>query len=334
MLEWRQEHDLDYLIGGSVMKQKSNTMLLKTRSVVGDFFTCKPNNVALIPNFTIGLNFLVEGLSKKEKILLIENDYPSLNRPFESRFFGIEYISISKNFEEHIYETIKIKGITVLAISIVQWLNGLKIDLSFIKKLKTDFKDLLIICDGTQFLGTTNFNFKESGIDIIGASAYKWLLSGYGNGFMLIKDLAKERFSMMTSGYGSGRNTKETAKERTFCKHLEPGHLDSLNFGSLQFSLEFLNKIGVEKIENQNNQLSLKAKKAFTKLGVLDDIVMNRNLQHSTIFNIKADEKVFNQLTENDIICVQRAGGIRLSFHFYNTAEEVDKIIEILSSSI
>jgi len=331
LLAWRQEHDLDYLIGGSNMKQLSNAMLAETRKVVGSFFNCEPDNIALVPNFTIGLNFLVEGLDKKEKILLVEGDYPSLNRPFESRGFDIEYIAVSKNFETGIYDAIKTKDITVLAISIVQWLNGVKLDLSFLKKLKTDFKDLIIICDGTQFLGTEEFNFADSGIDILGASAYKWLLSGYGNGFLLVKKEVEQCFSLVANGYGSGRNTLASIKERTFCKHLEPGHLDTLNFGSLQFSLEFLEKIGLKNIEAQNKKLSITAKAAFENLGILDKVVVGRE-EHSTIFNIKADNKVFNQLIERGVICVQRGDGIRISFHFYNTIAEVGKIVSILAN--
>ncbi len=329
LLEWRQEHDLDYLIGGSNMKQQSNKMHGETRKVVGNFFNCESNNVALVPNFTIGLNFLLEGLNKKEKVLLLKGDYPSLNWPFESRSFDITHLSITKNLEEHIYDTIKTKGITVLALSVVQWLNGIMIDLSFLKKFKADFKDLLIISDGTQFLGTRSFDFSSSGIDVIGASAYKWLLSGYGNGLVLIKEQAKERFSLTTKGYGSGRNAIEFDHKRTFCKHLEPGHLDSLSFGSLQFSLEFLQKIGLENIDKQNKQLSQKAKLSFESLDLLDEVVVSRD-SHSTIFNIKANEKVFNRLLEHEVVCVQRGDGVRISFHFYNTLKEIDKIIDIL----
>lgn len=329
LLEWRQEHDLDYLIGGSDMKMHSNKMHSETRKIVGNFFNCQEDNVALVPNFTIGLNFLVEGLNKSEKVLLIDGDYPSLNWPFESRGFDIAYISASINLEEDIYNAIKTKGVTVLALSVVQWLNGITIDLPFLKKLKAEFKDLLIISDGTQFLGTQEFNFSESGIDVIGASAYKWLLSGFGNGLILVKDAIKERFSLVAKGYGSGRNSIEFENRRTFCKHLEPGHLDSLNFGSLGFSLNFLDKIGLKKIENQNNQLSQKAKIAFESLGLLDKVSAGRD-KHSTIFNIKADKRVFEELFKNEVVCVQRGDGIRISFHFYNTLEEVSEIINIL----
>ena len=331
MLEWRQGHDLDYLIGGSEMKGQSNKMHAKTREVVGTFFNCVTDNVALVPNFTIGLNFLVEGLSKTEKILLLDGDYPSLNWPFESRGLDVVHLKSAANLEERIYNTIKEENITVLALSVVQWLNGILIDLSFLKRLKEDFKDIIIIADGTQFLGTRDFNFLESGIDVLGASAYKWLLSGYGNGFVLIKEEIKHRFSLVSKGYGSGRNTKDCAEERAFCKHLEPGHLDSLCFGSLQFSLGFLQKIGMQNIQKQHKELVESAKKSFTQLGLLDDDVVNRK-EHSTIFNIKGDRHIFDKLLKNEVVCAQRGGGIRLSFHFYNTLEEINKITKFLKN--
>jgi len=333
LLEWRQEHDLDYLIGGSEMKMHSNKMHSETRKIVGNFFNCQPDNVALVPNFTIGLNFLVEGLNKSEKVLLLEGDYPSLNWPFESRGFEISYVTVSKNLEEAIFNAIKTKGITVLALSVVQWLNGIMIDLSFLKKLKEEFKDLLIISDGTQFLGTKQFNFSESGIDVIGASAYKWLLSGFGNGLILVKDEVKERFSLVAKGFGSGRNSIEFEDKRTFCKHLEPGHLDSLNFGSLGFSINFLDKLGLKNIENQNTQLSQHAKIAFEDLGILDEVSTSRK-RHSTIFNIKGDKQVFEELLRNEVVCVQRGDGIRISFHFYNTLDEVKEIVKILKKVV
>lgn len=329
LMEWRQEHDLDYLIGGSMMQMNSNKMHSQTRKVVGDFFDCPSDNVALVPNFTIGLNLLLEGLGKNEKILLLQNDYPSLNWPFESRGFDIEFIEISDDIEERIYDKINEGSITVLALSVIQWLNGVKIDLDFLKKLKTDFPDILIIADGTQFLGTTNFNFSSSAIDIIGGSAYKWLLAGFGNGLILFKEEVKNRFSLTANGYGSGRNVIEYRHKRTFCKQLEPGHLDSLNFGSLEFSLKFLKQIGMEKIESKLVELSTRAKEAFTELGLLENNIIHRKT-HSTIFNIKANQGVFDKLSQENVVCAQRGDGIRLSFHLYNTLEEVDAIKNIL----
>ncbi|WP_420321652.1 aminotransferase class V-fold PLP-dependent enzyme [Flagellimonas sp.] len=331
LMEWRQEHDLDYLIGGSTAKQKNFKEIFKVRDAVGKFFDCKSENVALVPNFTMGLNMLLEGMPKHSNVLLLENDYPSLNWPFETRSFKREYVQINESLEENIYSKVQSGKVDVLAFSMVQWISGVKIDLDFIKKLKKDFPDLLIIADGTQFCGTQTFNFSESGIDILGASGYKWLLSGYGNGFVLVSEAAKNRIEPKFIGNGSVDRDVSLRDSIPFCKYLEPGHLDSLNFGSLQFSLHFLETIGMEHIGAQLQKLSFKAKEAFDSLGLLEDMVAKRKM-HSTIFNIKGDRQLYKKLKKNDVVCVPRGNGIRLGFHFYNTENEIDSIIDIIKS--
>jgi selenocysteine lyase/cysteine desulfurase len=329
LMEWRQGHDLDFLIGGSEMKAKSFAHMPIIKKTIGKFFHCKPENVALVPNFSLGLNLLLEGLSTDKKVLLLQNDYPSVNWPFETRNFKREYVDIDAHMEENIHAKVKTGDIDVLALSVVQWVNGVKVNLDFIKKLKKDFPNLLIIGDGTQFCGTEPFNFEKSGFDIMGASAYKWLLGGYGNGFYLVKDAVMDQFKLKGIGNGSVDNDQTKRNSIPFCKYLEPGHLDSFNFGSLEFALNFLDEIGQEDIQAHLQKLSNKAKTALSELGLLDQNILDRE-QHSTIFNIKGGEKLFNKLTEENVIASPRGGGVRLSFHFYNTVEEIDVITTLL----
>lgn len=329
LLEWRQEHDLDFLLKGSEMRAKSLEIISDTRTTVGKFFGCKRENVALLNNFSSGLNMLLEGLDKSQKVLLLEKDYPSVAWPFDSRGFHISYTKIDENLENNIREAIKKENISILALSVVQWQNGIKIDLSFLKDLKKEFPNVLIIGDGTQFLGTTNFDFETSAFDVLGASAYKWLLSGYGNGFMLFKDAVKFRCELRTTGFNAANAVPENKDSIRFARRFEPGHLSCLNFGSLKYSLDFLERIGKDKIEAQNHKLSQLAKAEFTKLGLLENVVTNR-ADHSTIFNIKGDETLYEYLVTNDITCAQRGTGIRLGFHFYNTEKELQTIVRIL----
>lgn len=329
LLDWRQEHDLDYLIGGSNFKMKSLKLISDTRETIGRFFNCKTDNIALIQNFSIGLNLLLEGLDRKHKVLLLNDDYPSLNWPFESRGFDCKYIVITEHVEENILVAIEKEKITVLALSVVQWLNGIKIDLSFLKKLKELYPDLLIIADGTQYCGTESFDFEDSAIDILGASAYKWLLAGSGNGFMLFKERVKPHFNLKAIGYNSANAVLENKNSFRFTKHLEPGHLDTLAFGSLKKSIDFLTTIGMQKISAINKDLSHFAFTEFSKLNLLEDKVVKRN-EHSTIFTIMGNQKLFDHLIQNDVICSQRGNGIRLSFHFYNTTKNISKVVDII----
>ena len=331
LIDWRQEHDLDFLLKGSAMRPKSVQIINDTRDAVARMFHCNQDDVALVPNFSLGMNMLLNSLEKKSKILLLENDYPSVSWPFDSREFSVVKIPITETLEEDIKQTVAKESIQVLALSIVQWISGIKIDLDFLKQLKKDHPNLLIIADGTQFCGTADFNFEESGIDVLGSSAYKWMLSGYGNGFMLFKDEVKNKFNIPTTGFYAAGADEEKKEVIPFARKFEPGHLSCLVFGSLKFSIDYMLKMGMDNIENQVELLASKARDGFAKLNLLEDTVLSRK-EHSSILNIKGDDKLFNHLTDNDVICSQRGDGIRLSFHFYNSEKDIDAIIDIIKS--
>ncbi len=333
LLEWRQEHDLDFLIGGSMAKAKTHVLLEKTRKTVAQFFHFEEEHVALTPSFSQGLNLLLEGLSSSEKVVLLKGDYPSLNWPFESRGFALDYVEIGPDLEDRIYDKIKSEQITVFACSAVQWLNGLKIDFGFIKKLKADFPDLIIVMDGTQFCGTEYFDFEASGVDVMGASGYKWLISGYGNAFLMVKPKVQDRFALKSSGYGSGRNARYQRDGRSFCKKLEPGHLDSLSFGSLMYSMNLLMDIGLKAIGEHNQELSETFKASAEEHRLLEPYLAKRNF-HGTIFNIQGDDGLFKKLLSKNIICAQRGDGIRLSFHFYNSISNVNDVLTVVKNQL
>ena len=329
LIDWRQEHDLDFLLKASDMRANSLAIISDARTAISHYFNCKEEHVALVNNMSSGLNMFLEGVDNSAKVLVLENDYPSVDWPFSTRGFEMSYAVIDEHLESNIKEALQKKSIGILALSIVQWQNGVKIDLDFLKEIKKEYPDLLIIADGTQFCGVENFDFEASGIDVLATSTYKWLLAGYGSGFMLFKEGVKNISAVKTIGFNTTDGYLDRKDSFRFAKHFEPGHLSCLNFGSLKFSLDFFNTIGKDEIDAQNKKLSLKAKKAFTQLGLLEDAVVNRE-NHSTIFNIKGDDALFQHLLDNGVSCSQRGAGIRLSFHFYNTEEEIDEIVNIL----
>ena len=328
VLDFRQSHDLDYLIQGSLMKDKQDVFLTKVREAVGSFFNCAPAQVALVPNFSIGFNTLLEGLPKNSKILVLENDYPSINWAVNSRNFEICYAKIDENLEDNILKAVKANMPDVLALSLVQYINGIQVDLDFLKKLKSTYPDLLIIADGTQYCGVEAFSFRESGIDILGVSCYKWMNAGYGNGFFLFKEIAQERILPSMIGFNSVRGKHKEAMG-TLIGKFEPGHQDTLAMGSIKAAIQLIKSVGMENIEAQVNFLKELALEAFAERGLLGDIVVKRK-KHSSIFNINGGDALFNKLRENDVICSQRGEGLRVSFHYFNTEEDLKKLLRLI----
>ncbi|WP_026450257.1 aminotransferase class V-fold PLP-dependent enzyme [Aequorivita capsosiphonis] len=329
VIDWRRQHDLDLMNHASVFRDKHKTLIEQVRNTVSGFFEASADETALIPNLSFGINTVLEGLPEGQKVLLLKNDYPSINWPVETRDFNVCYAKIDANLERNIEAAVAKHKPNIFIFSLVQWLNGIKIDLNFLKKLKEAYPNLLLIADGTQYLGTENFSFANSAIDVLGASAYKWLTAGYGNGFIMIKEAARERIFPKTIGFNSAERFESLPTETAFMKHFEPGHQDTLNYGSLEQALLFQQNHGVESLYERIKSLSNEAKDRFSDMGLLhQDTLLRQN--HSSIFNLKGDIALFNTLKDQKIICSPRDGGIRVSFHYYNTEEDLEKLVEVL----
>lgn len=330
VMEWRQEHDLDFLVQGSILKTNQATILTSVREKVGALFSCAPNRVALVPNFSYGFNTLLEGITSHKKVLLLEGDYPSVNWPFESRDFSISYANITGDIESVIEDAFAKTQPDIFAFSLIQWLSGLKINQDFLKDLKARYPDTLFFGDATQYLGTEVFNFDASSLDVIGGSCYKWMNAGYGNGLFLFKESVTERVAPKTTGFNSLKG-KYKPHEGTFIGRFEPGHQDTLNYGSLGKAIDVINEIGMPQIASQIKEINTLAKTAFIERDLLDKEIAARD-DHGSFYNITGDEALLEKLQSKDIISILRGDGVRVGFHYFNTKEDLATLLSVLDS--
>lgn len=326
--QWRQAHDEDFMQNGSTFRLPQAEFLQDVRQHVARFFQGEPANTFLVPNFSFAFNTFLDGLSKHHKFLLIEGAYPSINYPVESRGFPCAYAVLNEQMEENILDQVKLFKPTILAFSLIHYASGEKINLDFIKKLNEDYPELLLVADGTQFCGTQYFNFETSGLDVLISSGYKWMLGGYGNGFILIKDVVHNYLYQERQEYALPKEPFLKGKRPlSFC--FEPGHLDTLNFGTLKQSILFLEELGLDFIEKRIQTIAQTAKKAFADRNLLSRDVMQRT-EHSSIFNITADAALAQKIHAQQIVLSPRGAGLRVSFHFYNTEQELEQLLDVL----
>ena len=331
VLDWRRAHDTGYLNNGSVFRNNQLPVLQELKRTLARFFHAKQENIYLVPNYSFGLNVFLDGLSGEHRFLLLEGDYPTSGHSVRSRGFSAAYAAIDEHLEDNILKQIKTFNPTVFVLSIVQYTSGIKIDPEFLKELKKTYPDLLIVADGMQFCGTEDFDFEQSGLDVLICGGYKWLLAGYGNGFICMKDTVKEQL------YTEARTRPLPAE--SFTKHrnhisycFEAGNVDTLAFGTLLQALLYLEELGHEFISSRIIQLSRKAKQAFTERGLLEQAVVLRK-EDSPIFNLQVDETMLEKFEAARIIASPKGKGIRVSFHFFNTEEDIDLLLKVIDAN-
>lgn len=324
---WRTNHDKEFVAGASEFREKSALLIDELRNNISDLFGSKIKNTFLVPNFSFGFNTLLNGLDKTHRFLLLQEDYPSIVNPVTRMGFEHRDVAIDENMEANILDTIKNFKPTIFAFSMVQYISGYRMDESFLQKIKAENPAMLLIADGTQFTGTTNFNFSTSNLDALIGSGYKWLLGGYGNGCVFLSDQIKDVLYKNTNDPTSPPSNR--ANENYLPSFFEPGHLDSLNFGTLHQSINYLRSLGLEFIEKANQELCDTARKLFHEKGLIPDWMYERRLQ-STIISLPLDTVVTDKIMDAKILGAKRGQGFRISFHFYNTQEDLDHLLKVM----
>ncbi len=328
LVEFRRKYDTDLHTDYSKIDFLEDEQIDSLRTKIQLYFNANKAEIGLVPSYSFGINNIVEALPKKAKVVLLKNDYPSVNLPFEQRSFNIEYVEITENLENDIEQKLAQFEPDYLALSIVQFLNGIKIDLSFIQKMKAKYPKLHIIGDATQYLGTENFNFDSSGFSVVGSSGYKWFNAGTGNAFFM---LSKSFLTHLhPKSYGSNSLLVKPNGPFRVTGFLEPGHFNMHAFKSLEVALDFHFKdIGIDFIEKQIETISNLAFEKFKQRNLLEDVVSMRK-KHSNIFNLRKNSLRLDDLLKHNIVCAARNNGIRVGFQYFNTKQDLMKLIEYL----
>lgn len=328
LAEWRVKHDEAFMADGSIFRMENLALIANLKNNIATLFGSKPENTYLVQNFSIGFNTLLNGLDRTHRFLLLADEYPSVSYPIMSMGFDYHHVAIDEKLEGNIINAIEKFKPTIMAFSMVQYISGLRMDEDFINKIKTAYPDLLLVGDGTQFLGTTAFNFKKSGLDALIGSGYKWLLAGYGNGYVMLSDQMKDIIYIKNKAVSLPSMPFLNEKD-PLSIYFEPGHLDTLNFGSLNESLNELGTVGFDAIEKNTQALSNQARLALNSRGLVPDWMLDRKYQ-SAIMSMPLDQEMVDKLVSAKIICSARGAGTRISFHYYNTDEDLNRLLEVL----
>ena len=314
LFEFRNNLEKEYLKQGDKIKFDSEEKINNFRETVSKFINSSKKNTFCTSNFSTGYRYILDFLPKKINVLALKNDYNSLISGLRERDLSVDYISITSDFELQIENRLDEKKYSVLVLSIVQFLSGIKVDFSALREIKKKNPRLIIIGDSTQFIGSDFFDFNSSPFDVVIGSGYKWILAGFGNAYLAVSD----RFLKIT----------ECSSNEIYEK-VYAGHLNLLASASLDFAIKFLQNNDYNNLIKIKRDLGLFLKQELKQLNLLDPLVEIRK-NHSSIYTIHGNEKLFKYLQNNGIRCALRGGGVRVAVHFYNEESDIDKLIKIL----
>ena len=302
---------------------------------------------------TIAKGYIKNILKSNDEILITKSEHASNVLPWfelENEIgIKVKYIPLTDNHTVTLDNVINSITDKTKVISLAQVTNVIG-DLRPIKQIAeyAHKKGIIVIVDAAQSVGHTNIDVQDFDIDFLAFSAHK-MMGPTGIGILYGKyDLLNQ---IKPIKMGGGMNIEFPSPKEIELKEL-PYKLEAgtqniagvIGFGK---AIDYINEIGVDNIEEYITNLK---EYAVSKLKNLNNIkIYNENVEGPTVtFNM---DGIFSQdvaiYLDKYNICVRSGthcakklddelgikNTVRVSFYLYNTKEEIDRLVDALSSN-
>jgi len=335
----------DILNHGRTFWDEWDAKVEQTRHLLAKFIGAyNKEEIAFTHSTSEGMNIIAHMLSDKGIVISNELEFPSSNLPWLNKDKGnIMFVKArdeNKILTDDIEKILKqnsAKAKTVVT-SHVQYSTGYRQDLEALGKLTTK-NGLYFVVNATQSLGALQFNVKDFGVDFMVSNGHKWMLSSFGIGVLYIKkkylrDVKNFRPEFFSQ---SGQNRREEYENNmkmnmsNSARRFELGTPHFPNITALNAAVRYISKIGITHIERRILKVSdyLIDRLGDMKIEILSPIEERKHRSGIILFKArkKMPREIVNKLEKRKIIVSQRGVGIRVSTHFYNNEQDIDRLM-------
>jgi cysteine desulfurase/selenocysteine lyase len=224
----------------------------------------------------------------------------------------------------------------LIALSSVEFTNGYRNDLSGIGEY-CQHHGIFFCVDGIQSVGALPMDVKAFGVDALSADGHKWLLAPEGIGGFYISRDVMEMVEPVILGWHSVRNRFDFEnydfRLSPDARRFEPGSMNTVGLAAFNASLDLLLSVGVDRIWERVRRLTefVLAKARGEGYEVISP---DHPEERSGIVTFRVpgtdNAALWKSLLARRAVCSHRAGGIRVSPHFYNTPEEIDRLFSVI----
>lgn len=333
-------------------------MRAKARPELARLINADENEIALVESTTHGLNIAAEilPLERGDRVIMGDLEFMEVGIPWcqQRDRMGLE-IDVVPNRDGRILVEDIAERITprtkAVVVSSVQWSNGFRIDLHALSALCRD-RHLWLVVDAIQQLGAIPIDVRETPIDILACGGHKWLNAPFGAGFLylrhglmpILRPALAGYLSVETpeGGWGNYFQTPDITPVRDYrfvneARRFEVGGTSNYPGAiGLAASLQMINSLGTANIARYILSLSNHLLAGLDKLGL--KVISPREEKHRSGIvtvdrgardkNVALMEYLLDHRILTAIRYTSRVGGVRISTHFFNNIEDVDRLLE------
>ena len=314
----------------------------EAREVFARFIGADPDEVALVASASAGVNSIASalGMRDRQKVVLGEFEFPTMGHIWlsqASRGAQVTFIDAEKEqLTVEAYERVIDDRTLIVPLTHVCFRNGFRLPVKEIAKIAHD-RGALALLDDYQDCGSRPVDVKAMGLDFYVSGTLKYLLGPPGLAFLYVKkSLALSLVPSITGWFGQANpfafNVKllEPAPDARRFQAGTPG-IPSV-YGASE-GVRLLQEIGPQNVASQVGTLTKALLQGASKLGIRSKTPAD-SVGPLVVLQARDSDALVKIFAESGIVVSNRHDGLRISFHVYNTLDDVRAVLGLLEKNI
>ncbi|MDX9916732.1 MAG: aminotransferase class V-fold PLP-dependent enzyme [Gudongella sp.] len=312
------------------------------RRVVADVINSDSDEIFFSGSGSDMLNIFSNGIKLNENANIITTDlsFPSTPYNWMNRV-GKDNVRIAKSSngqlpKEALFALVD-ENTAVIALCMVEntsgWLHDMKAIGEFCKE-----KGIYLVVDATQCIGALKIDVKDTNVDFLAVSTYKWLGGVFGVSFAFVSKRVLNELCPTYVGWTGNKNRLDHSRLNfdlsDGANRFETGSLNWIGLKGISEAMKIYLELGKNDVENYILGLTEYLYKRIEESDKLGLVGPFPKLNRSQVVYIRYPEDLrLNDrvLRENGIRAHVAAGNtMRVSMHFYNNESDIDKLISFL----
>ena len=307
----------------------------EVRAQVAAFINAEPEEIGFTTNTSSGMNLIVDALEKHGEVISCDLEFPVTTIPWMHRRIPVHIIkSVEGVARPEDLRAAMNERTGILSLSYVQYSNGFRSDLEELAEIKGGHA---LVVNASQAAGVFEIDVKRMRIDALCATGHKWMLSGYGSGFVYTSKelLAASRprsigWLSVKDPYGDKNN--EVHLRHDLSARAELGCPHFAGIFALGASIEMMQSIGIANIQARALELNRTLTSRLSEIGwrVLSPLGDEKFRSAETLVAAANPAQVVSQLAQEKILVTEKPQGFRVATDFFNNEDDIERLIEAL----
>ncbi|MEP6741554.1 MAG: aminotransferase class V-fold PLP-dependent enzyme [bacterium] len=311
----------------------------EVRNKVAAFINAEPDEIALTTNTSSGMNVIIDALENHGEVISCDLEFPVSTLPWMNRRIPIHLVK-SVEGQVHLQDIRDAMNVRtgVICLSHVQFSNGFRSDLEELGDAKGGHS---FVVNAAQSAGAFAIDVKRMKIDALCSTGHKWMLSGYGSGFVYLSRELMAHSKPHAIGWLSLQDPFTMRNDEAHLRHdaAARAELGCPHYGgifALGASVDLIAGIGIENVEARALELNRYLTDRLLDHGwqVLSPIGDERTRSAETLVAAHNQDELVAKLARQKIIVTEKPKGIRVATDFFNNEADIDQLIAALRTNV